>query len=132
MKVFENDFLQIDTNPEDNMMLVDWKDQSANMSKEEHHLALNTLYGCAKEHKPSKLMLNLSKFYYALDATDQQEVVLLSADLLGKDLKKCALVPSKGLMEQLAIEQTVNKVGNETDLIRFFKDELTAKNWLDE
>jgi len=101
------------------------------MNRDEHQQSLDKLMELAKTVKPTSIMFNLSNFYYSMDAREQEDLAQVSIEAMHEGLAKCALIPSKGMMEQIAVEQTVKKV-EETLNIRFFRDEMTAKQWLEE
>ena len=134
MKVFENQFLSVLNDENQNLLKADWKTATANMNKSQHRASLRKLFNITKSLKPSSIIFDLSSFYYAMDESEQSEVAQLSHEIVHEGLEKCALIPSKGMMEQLAVEQAVKKVEADEDeiSIRFFRDELTAKQWLDE
>ena len=131
MTIFENKFLAVQNDEEQHFLSADWKTSTANMNRDEHEQLLHKLQELAKTVKPTSIMFNLSNFYYAMDESEQEALAQVSIEAMHEGLAKCALIPSKGVMEQSAVEQTVKKVENNLP-IRFFRDELTAKQWLGE
>ncbi|MGB0525621.1 MAG: hypothetical protein ACPGJS_21770 [Flammeovirgaceae bacterium] len=129
--IFENEFLSIIKDSENDFLQAAWKTKTVNMNRREHQHSLRKLFEYAKAAKPSSMIFNFSNFFYALDELEQDEIAQLSEEVVHEGLEKCALIPSRGMMEQLAVEQTVKKV-DESIAIRFFRDELTAKQWLGE
>lgn len=129
--IFENEFLSIIKDTEQDFLQADWKISTAKMNRREHQLSMNKFFECTKKTKPSSLIFNLSHFYYSMDETEQNQLASLSGEIVHEGLEKWALIPSKGLMEQLAVDQAVKKIEEPID-IRFFRDEFTAKQWLDE
>lgn len=131
MTIFENKFLAVDNDEEQHFLTADWKSSTANMNRDEHKQSLTKLMELAKTVKPTSIMFNLSNFYYSMDEHEQDDLAQVSIEAMHEGLAKCALIPSKGIMEQIAVEQTVKKVEQSLP-IRFFRNELTAKQWLGE
>lgn len=129
--IFENEFLSIQNDIEQDFLQADWKISTASMNKNEHKQSLLKVLEVAKQTKPSSIIFNLANFYYSIDESEQQAIARMSNEVVHEGLEKCALIPSKGMMEQLSVEQTVKKVEEALD-IRFFRNEITAKQWLDE
>ena len=131
MKIFENKFLSVQNDDEQSYLKADWKTSTANMNSEEHKQSLSKLVELAKATKPTSIIFNLSNFYYSMDENEQEDLAQVSIEAVHEGLAKCALIPSKGMMEQIAVEQSVKKVEDSVD-VRFFRDEITAKQWLGE
>lgn len=132
-KLFENQYLSVFNNIETATLEAEWKSASVNMDKKEYRVCSTALYDIARHVKPSHCLLDLKHFYYTINEDEQEKAIHLSDYFFDKCVKKCAIIPSKGTMEALPIENTIGKIAIQSHhSVKAFKDSWTAKAWLNE
>jgi hypothetical protein len=101
------------------------------MTSEEYVNELKIFIDLVKEHKPKKVLGDMIDFGFSI-TPEIQEWVNANLFQVYKEInfKKIAILLSKGFIESLSIEQTMEEDTTNSFETSYFNDEETALRWL--
>ncbi len=101
------------------------------MTAEEYIAELQVFIDLVKEHKPKRVLGNMLDFGFSIDPDIQEWVNHNLFEVYRQiNFKKIAIILSKGIFEQVSIEQTMEEDKSQSFETSYFEDEETALHWL--
>ena len=133
MIVANSDFLVLSYLEENQIIKVDWKSASSEMSKEDFKMQVHLENDAFNQYKPSCILGQTQNLSYTISPQEQDwhnEIILPTFKNIG--LKKMAIVVSADFFAQISVNQILDEDVNASYKTQYFEDEMSALDWLKE
>ncbi|MCU0447136.1 MAG: hypothetical protein MUE85_19750 [Microscillaceae bacterium] len=101
------------------------------MTSEEYIAELQVFIDLVKTYKPKRVLGNMIDFGFIITPAIQEWINLNLFEAYKQiDFQKIAILLSKGIFEQVSIQQTMEEGESNAFESRYFEDEATALDWL--
>lgn len=133
MTLYENEYGIFIWYPGGRLLCHRWKPRSIDLEDETYKKHLLNYDKLVDEYKPKHILADQQQFQYPIYPDLQLWVAEhLFQNILAGVVDKMAILVSRDLIAELAVEQTVSEVQDVGFQIQYFNDEQQATAWLNE
>lgn len=129
-ELFSNTFLEIFLWDNSHIIEANWNRSTQNMLDEDFKESIQILWKNIKNHSPKALLANTKDFLYTIPVAIQEWYGENIIENMGEKTKKTAMIVSKGEIEQISIEQTIDEDQKTGFITRYFSKIEEALIWI--
>lgn len=133
MKTFENDFIAVNYDEHQDLLIMDTKPENRYMQDGDFRFSVVQILKLIRAHQPQHCLMKLADLEYIIVPSTQEFVneQLFGTFALNK-LKKLAIIKPKDITSFVSIAQTVSEDSQHFFKIELFEDGAGANAWLGE
>ncbi len=130
MEIFENEFISVKIEEENNLYVETWKPTTKEMTEEEWKASRIKLKEIFLQHKPDKLLTLTKEFYFAISPVLQEWMAENVTKIIGHLIKKVALIVPTEIVAELSVGQLMDEKETGQLTSKYFDNEEDARKWI--
>jgi hypothetical protein len=131
MKVYQSDYLQIDTSDEQSLLELTWLPATSEMSAEEYKNEHVELLKFMLDQKTKKVLGNIKELGFVVSPEVQEWMnINIFVPAMEVGFSTLAVVMSTEFLAQLSIEQVMEEEVGQQIMTKYFDDVEEARNWI--
>lgn len=133
MLLYVDDYQTIKLNNQNSLLELGWTDATSELIEKNYQKRIEKIVYHIENQKPSALLADTQDLIYTTTFTHQPKFVKnLYSKLVDSHVKKLAFIKSKDVITQHILEEIIKEGANKQFTTRYFDDEESAKQWLNE
>ncbi|WP_375562887.1 STAS/SEC14 domain-containing protein [Bernardetia sp. OM2101] len=131
MRIYESNYLQIDSVAEQHLLELTWLPATADMTSEEYKDEHVNLLKFMLEQKTKRVLGNIKQLGFVVSPEVQEWMnENIFAPVMEKGFSKLAIVMSTEFLAQLSIEQAMEEEVGQQIITKYFDDKEEAREWI--